>query len=146
MESLESKLDRLSQEQRKEVEVFVDFLLYRSGNSHESPGSVTVPADFKKIAPPLIVQEPVQTPNTFQIKGDEKTSAENVSGPVLKELAIPYHKISSTSDNRITRDYIEYGQFEKNTDSAVIAVKNVKEKLKKQEKNEKSRELLDWIE
>ena len=32
MESLESKLDRLSPEQRKEVEDFVDFLLFRSGN------------------------------------------------------------------------------------------------------------------
>jgi hypothetical protein len=32
MESLESKLDGLTPEQRKEVEDFVDFLIYRSGN------------------------------------------------------------------------------------------------------------------
>ena len=44
MESLESKLDRLSPEQRKEVEDFMDFLMYRSGNSHESPG--TAPVSF----------------------------------------------------------------------------------------------------
>jgi hypothetical protein len=39
---------------------------------------------------------------------------------------------------------MDYGRSEQDS-PAVLAVKNVKEKLKRQEKHEKSRELLDWI-
>ena len=52
MDSLESKLDRLTTTQRKEVEDFVDFLMCRSGNSHESPGAATVLPSSQYIAPP----------------------------------------------------------------------------------------------
>ena len=50
MESLESKLDRLSPEQRKEVEEFVDFLMYRSGNSPGSPATAPVSTELKKVS------------------------------------------------------------------------------------------------
>ena len=49
MESLESKLDRLTPDQRKEIEDFVDFLLYRSGNLPVAPGtaqSSRIPAEY----------------------------------------------------------------------------------------------------
>ena len=146
MESLESKLDRLTPEQRKEVEEFVDFLLHRSGKSHESPGTSPVPLDFKNVAPPpFIVQEPVHTPNNIPINGDEMIPAENITGPVLAVQVTPFHEISSADDDRITRDYMDYGQYEQQSSPAISAVKNVKEKLKKQEKQEKPRVSLDWI-
>jgi hypothetical protein len=143
MESLESKLDRLSPEQRKEVEEFVDFLLYRSGNTHEFPGTTQVPMVFKKAAPPpFIVQEPVHTPNNIPIKGDDTIPAEIVSDPVQ---GTPFNEISSASDDRITRDYMDYEQFDQNPSPATAAVKKVKEKLLKRAENEKSRVSLDWI-
>ncbi len=58
MESLESKIERLPPEQHKEVEDFVDFLLFRSGIVQESP-VLPVPPRSLNAAPPLIVQEPV---------------------------------------------------------------------------------------
>jgi hypothetical protein len=144
MESLESKLDRLSPEQRKEVEEFVEFLLYRSGNSHESPGTSPVPLEFKKVAPPpLIVQELVHITETPPQKIYDLPRSENSSIPVGNdEQASPLQEITVGGDDRITRDYMDYGQYEHQLSPAMNAVKNVKEKLKKQEKPRVS---LDWI-
>jgi len=146
MESLESKLDRLSPEQRKEVEEFVDFLMYRSGNSHELPDTAPVPGEFRKIAPPpLNVQEPVHPPDNISPKGDDTIPIENLSGPVQTEPAPPFNEISPAGDDRITRDYMDYGQYEQNTSPAILAVKKVKEKLQKSGEQEKPRVSLDWI-
>ena len=146
MESLESKLDRLSPEQRKEVEEYMDFLLYRSENTHESPGTTQVPMAFKQAAPPpLIVQEPVHTPDNIPIKGDDMMPAEILSDSVQTDQGTPFNEISSASDDRITRNYMDYGQFDQNPSPATAAVKKVKEKLQKRAKNEKSRVSLDWI-
>jgi hypothetical protein len=146
MESLESKLDRLSPEQRKEVEDFVDFLVNRSGSSHESSGTPPVTREFRKIAPPpLIAQEPVHPPDNIPLKSDDTIPAENSSGPVQTEQATPFHEVSSAGDDRITRDYMDYGQFEQNTSPAIIAVKKVKEKLQKSGEQQKPRVSLDWI-
>jgi len=144
MESLESKLDRLSPEQQKEVEDFVDFLLYRSGNSHELPDIAPVPLEFRKIAPPpLNGHEPVHPPDNISIK--DIIPAENSSAPQKTEPQIPIHEISVAGDDRITRDYMDYGQFEQNPSPAIIAVKKVKEKLQKSDEQEKPRVSLDWI-
>ncbi len=52
MESLESKLDRLTPDQRKEIEDFVDFLLYRSGNLPVAPVTAQSPVSRQNVAPP----------------------------------------------------------------------------------------------
>ena len=147
MESLESKLDRMSSEQRKEVEEFVDFLLYRSGNVHESPGTAPVPLEFKKVAPPpLILPEPVHIIENSPPKIYDLPRVENSTIPVRNEEQIsPLQEITLGGDDRITRDYMDYGQYEQQSSPATIAVKNVKEKLKKQEDGEKPRVSLDWI-
>jgi hypothetical protein len=146
MESLESKLDRLSPEQRKEVEEFVDFLLYRSGNTHESFGTAQVPMEFKQAAPPpLIAQEPVHTPNDIPIQGDDTMPGEILSGSVQTDRGTLFNEVSSASDDRITRNYMDYGKFDQNPSPATVAVKKVKEKLQKRAENEKSRVSLDWI-
>ena len=147
MESLESKLDRLSPEQRKEAEEFVDFLLYRSGNVHESPGTAPVPLEFKKVAPPpLTLSEPVHVPENTLPKIYDLPRVETSTIPIRNEEQIsPLQEITLGGDDRITRDYMDYGQYEQQSSPATIAVKNVKEKLKKQEEGENPRVSLDWI-
>jgi hypothetical protein len=147
MESLESKLDRMSPEQRKEVEEFVDFLLYRSGSVHESPGTAPVTPEFKQVAPPpLTLSEPGHVTENSPPKIYDLPGVEASTIPVRNEEQIsPLQGITIGGDDRITRDYMDYGQYESQSSPATIAVKNVKEKLKKQEVGEKPRVSLDWI-
>jgi hypothetical protein len=147
MESLESKLDRLTTDQRKEVEDFVDFLMCRSGNSHESPGAATVLPSSQNVAPPpLTLPEPVHVPENPPVKGYESLHGERSSLPVRnEEQATPFQEIIVGGDDRVSHGYLDYGEFEQHPSPAMVAVKNVKEKLKQNEEHEKPRELLDWI-
>jgi len=144
MESLESKLDRLTPEQHKEVEDFVDFLLFRSGIVQESPPALPVPPRILNAAPPLFVQEPVHIPENPPMKSDA-IPVENSSGPGPAEQTAPFHEISAPNDDRIARDYMDYGQFDRAPSPAITAVKKVKERLEKQEEEKKPRVSLDWI-
>ena len=143
MESLESKIERLPPEQRKEVEDFVDFLLFRSGIVQESP-VLSVPPRVLNAAPPLIVQEPVHIQENHHFKTDGM-SVENSSRPGPAEQPAPFQEISVQDDDRIGRDYMDYGQFDRTPSPAATAVTKVKEKLRKQEEEEKPRVSLDWI-
>ena len=148
MESLESKLDRLSPDQRKEVEDFVDFLIFRSGNFSGSSPTAPVPAWIQRGAPPpIIVQEPVQMLEYSVAKESDASPWENLPAPVPpgEEPGTSFHEIPATGDDPIARDYIDYGQFEQKSSPATIAVKKVKEKLQKREEQEKPRVSLDWI-
>jgi hypothetical protein len=147
MESLESKLDRLTPDQRKEIEDFVDFLLYRSGNLPVAPGTVQSPVSRQNVAPlPLILQEPVHITENTSLERHDSSPVENSSLPLNnEERATPIQEIIVGGEDRISRDYMDYGSFEKNPSPATIAVKNVKEKLQKREEQEKPRVSLDWI-
>ena len=147
MESLESKLERLTPEQRREVEDFVDFLMYRSGNFPDSSSAVPVLTRIQNVAPPpLIVQEPVQTLENPPAKRSDAFPKENLLAPVSHEVpGTPVHEVPGAGDDRIARDYMDYGQFEQKSSPAIIAVKKVKEKLQKREEQEKPRVSLDWI-
>lgn len=142
MESLESKLDRLSPDQRKEVEDFVDFLMYRSGNFQGSPPTAQVPPRIQNVAPPpLVVQEPVQI-----LENSPASPGENPSAPVPREEpASSVREVPGAGEDRIARDYMDYGQFDRSPAPATAAVKKVKEKLQKREEDEKPRVSLDWI-
>ena len=145
MESLESKMDRLSPDQRKEVEDFVDFLIYRSGNQAESHAAVPPPPPIQNLAPPPLspaehVHDPESPPS-----GIYDAPAAGISSPVRNEEHLaPVREIVASGDDRITREYMDYGQYEQNS-PAVLAVKNVKEKLQKRKEQEKPRVSLDWI-
>jgi hypothetical protein len=147
MESLESKLDRLSPEQRKEVEEFVDFLMYRSGNSPGSPATALVSTELRKVAPPpLTMPEPVHVSENPPQKIYDLPRIGNTSiSPGNDEQVSLMQEITVGGDDRITRDYMDYGQYEHQSSPAIIAVKNVKEKLEKQGEQEKPRVSLDWI-
>ena len=150
MESLESKLDRLPPDQRKEVEDFVDFLMYRSGNSHESPGApgtaTILPASQNVAPPPLTLQEAVHVTEDSTVKTYESLHGERSSLPVKnEEQATPFREITAGNDDRVTHVYLDYGEFEQHPSPATVAVKNVKEKLQQREEKEKPRVSLDWI-
>src|SRR5512137_335470 len=86
MESLESKLDRLSPEQRKEVEDFVDFLLFRSGNVPAPLTAGQTPVSFQNVAPPpLFVQEPVHLTESAPIEGNDSHLVKNSPKPFHDE-------------------------------------------------------------
>jgi hypothetical protein len=146
MESLESKLDRLTSDQRKEVEDFVDFLMCRSGNSHESPGATTGLSLSRNVAPPsLTLPDPVHIPENTPVKESESLHGERPSSLRNEEQATPFQEINVGGDDRVTRGYLDYEELEQHPSPAMVAVKNVKEKLQQREEKEKPRELLDWI-
>jgi len=147
MESLESKLDRLSPEQRKEVEDFVDFLVFRSGNFSVSPPGAADPVRIQNAAPPpLILQEPVHVLDNSPLKENDVTRSTPLPVPAIpEEKAAPLKEIGPVNDDRITRDYMDYGQCDRSPSPATAAVKKVKEKLQKRAENEKPRVSLDWI-
>ena len=130
MESLESKLDRLSPDQRKEVEDFVDFLMYRSGNS---PGVPVIqrhsssPPEY--CSPPLTLSEPVHFGENPLINAYNSHQEDNSPLPVKDDEQVkPIQEIIVGGEDRISREFMDYGQFEQKSSPATVAVKNVKEK------------------
>jgi hypothetical protein len=154
MESLESKLDRLTPDQRREVEDFVDFLIQRAEGirvtvqvaSHEAP------ALPKSVAPPLISSDPVpvEEPAIPRPREDAPPAAamsvhEAEPPAVIQEIAVDDG--SDSSDG-----YFDYGRFEKTAPPAPFppspadeAVKKVKRKLIQKSEQASKNQLLDWI-
>ncbi|MDP3562965.1 MAG: hypothetical protein Q8R70_00595 [Methanoregula sp.] len=147
MESLESKLDRLLPDQRREVEDFVDFLLYRSGSTQGIPGPTTAIQPVAKPAPPVIpVMVPMIMQETLPVVVHEQNTRHEKSIPtgIPEERYSPIHEITVEVDDRISRDYMDYGQFEQSS-PATEAVKKVKAKLIQKSEQDKSHHFLDWI-
>jgi hypothetical protein len=148
MNSLESKLGQLSSDQRKEAEDFVDFLLSRSGPLPVRDVSLT--------APPVLTLSPSvmtalethhEEPGSEPVMGHDIPRTEGpqvnpvpVSGP--ESIA---REITSDGDDWITRDYMDYGQFEHGPSPTDEAVKKVKQNLIRKSAEEKSHQLLEWI-
>jgi hypothetical protein len=148
MESLESKIDRLSPEQRREAEDFVDFLLHRSGqtpvlqpiNRPPTPVRNVTPPPLTMIEPVPVVEYPVsRSPNPSPACETEPSAAGNPDAfPVIQE-------IGCGTDNLVSHDYMDYGRFEQQLSPAAEAVKKVKAKLSRSEDRDQSKHLLDWI-
>jgi hypothetical protein len=98
MESLESKMDRLSPDQRKEVENFVDFLIYRSGNQMESHTAVPPPPPIQNPAPPLSPAEPVHDPEGSLSGIYNAPSAGNSSNVRNEEYPAPVREIAVSGE------------------------------------------------
>ena len=146
MESLESKLDRLSPGQRKETEDFVDFLLSRSGQVDAFPNT---PRDFPpvlNVAPPPLMIELVQGEETPPVRLQDLASTVERAAPAVGNAATPapFQEIGDRSD-RMNHDYMDYGQFEHQPSPATEAVKKVKRKIIAREEQDKPRHLLDWV-
>ena len=147
MESLESKLDRLSPEQRKETEDFVDFLLSRS---EQVDAPLETPRDLPSVlnmaSPPMSLIKPVHVEETrpFGLQDLARTDERAAPAAGDESAPAPFQEIGGGSD-RITHDYMDYGQFEYQPSPATEAVKKVKRKIIARGGQEKPRHLLDWV-
>jgi hypothetical protein len=61
-----------------------------------------------------------------------------------EECYSPIQEITVEVDDQISRNYMDYGQFEQSS-PATEAVKKVKAKIIQKSEQEKSHHLLDWI-
>jgi hypothetical protein len=147
MESLESKLDRLSPGQRKETEDFVDFLLSRSGQVCMPPDACRDSLLLHNVAPPPLTRiEPVHGGETRPIRHQGPARPDDRIAPAMGDEPVPapFQEIGGGSD-LITHDYIDYGQFEHQPSPATEAVKKVRRKIIAREGREKPRHLVDWV-
>lgn len=141
MESLESKLDRLTPEQRKETEDFVDFLLSRQGQ----PVLPDTPHD---LPPVLDAAPPPLTPIEPEPGGEHRDAGPaDRATPVAADAPAPapFHEIGGGTQDRIARDYMDYGQVEHQPSPATEAVKKVRRKIIARDEQEKPRHILDWV-
>jgi hypothetical protein len=146
MESLESKLDRLSPEQRKEVEDFVDFLFSRSGPVF-APLNIPVnsPPVLNVTPPPLSPPEPVPAgePDPVGLPDPARTGIRALSAD--ESASAPFHEINGGFPEAVSRDYMDYGQFEQHPSPATEAVRKVKRKIIAREEQDKPRHIFDWV-
>lgn len=148
MESLESKLDQLSPEQRKETEDFVDFLLSRSGQTDIQTDISRGSPPVLNTAPPLLSPvESVHPGETRPVRQQDPARIDDRPSPVTSDEAdpAPFQEISGGIPDRVTHNYMDYGQFEHPPSPATEAVKKVKRKIIAREEQEKPRHLLDWV-
>jgi hypothetical protein len=140
MESLESKLERLSPVQRKEVEDFVDYLIFRSGDPQPVPR--VIPEAPPILSPAPRIQESAPLPSA-----PSPSLSQVQDSPLIPTQPVPAstQEFRSAGDDWISRDYMDYGQFELSPSPATEAVKKVKQKISRREEHEKSHQLLDWI-
>jgi hypothetical protein len=146
MESLESKLERLTPVQRQEVEDFVDFLLSRSGRVRDFPVVLQAPPPLMNGAPPpLTLIEPVHIATDVPFREPEHVLKDSeISSSVREEPPGGIQEIAVGNDDTFDHDYIDYGRFEKPS-PATEAVMKVKEKIVKRHEQEKSGHILEWI-
>jgi len=145
MESLERKLERLSPQQRRQVEDFADFLLQRQKESPPlPPNRAGTPPPPAAMPPPLTIQEPPSSPGPAKvydlIQGKDQNAGVVDEDPVtllMQEIAV---------DDSLTDDYMDYGKYEPPPPSAATkAVQRVKEKLGRKKENDPVKKVLDWI-
>lgn len=147
MESLESKLDRLSPDQRREIEDFVDFLLSRAVQVRTPSDASRDSVPVRNLAPPpLTLNEPVHVMETPPVRLQDLVRTDDREAPEAGDepVPVPFQEIGRGSD-RITHDYMDYGQFEHQPSPATEAVKKIKRKIVTREGQEKPRHLLDWV-
>ena len=142
MESLENKIQRLSIEQQKEVADFVDFLLQRMDISVQTPlKSVSPQLTHTITPPPLSVDESGSSKEKIdnydhihQQKLDSTSTTQQDTDSLVQE-------ISNNSDDFLAEEYMDYGQFDKDTKTTA----HKKQIKKKSAIVEKASDLLEWI-
>ncbi|MFA6332626.1 MAG: hypothetical protein WCX22_06735 [Methanoregula sp.] len=143
MDLLPNKLDRLTPEQRREVEDFVDFLIFRSDKQ---------PAPARPVAPvpPVLMATP--SPPELASSAPVPPAQPALSYPFHDETVTspapqdpePMHEIGG-ADDWLTHDYVDLGQYDTPQSPATEAVKKVKRKLIQREEQDKSHHVLDWV-
>jgi hypothetical protein len=145
MESFESRLERLTPEQRREVEDFVEFLLQRTMSGQAS--ATISPPPIMLNTPPVFSADPATSPPPQPAlrMQDLILREEPVLSVVSTDPAAPMHEITVGNDDALTHDYMDYGRFDPQVSPATEAVKKVKQKIIAREAEDKSRHILDWV-
>ena len=142
MEPLENRISRLTPEQRKEVEDFVDFLLLKN-TLRQEPAAVAAAPPLMTVAPMVLSPDPapaiLQPPRIQDLVLQDKPQS-----PPLPTEPAPIHEIAG-SDDWVTRDFMDYGKFEPQPSPATEAVKKVKQKIIARQADDKPNNLLDWV-
>jgi hypothetical protein len=146
MESLESKLDRLSPEQRKEVEDFVDFLLSRSGLVFPSLNTAVNNPPVLNVSPSTFSpMEPLHAGEPGPVRLPDPARTGTRAAPADDSGSAPFQEINGGFREVVSREYMDYGQFEQHPSPATEAVKKVKRKITEREEQDRPRHLLDWV-
>ena len=144
MESLESRLDRLTPDQRREVEDFVDFLLQK--NTMPQSSSAASPPPVMLNTPPVFTAEPAASPQAAPVRMQDLMIREEPAPAVTDmEPAAPMHEITVGNDDGLTHGYMDYGRFDPQSSPTTEAVAKVKKKIIAREAEDKSRHILDWV-
>jgi len=154
MDSLENKLDRLSPDQRREVEDFVDFLIQRAEGIRVTVqvASHDAPSLYKSIAPPLIAPDPVPPEDPAALPRPSEYAPPVAAVPVNEaESPEVIREIGAGAAKETPDGYLDYGMFEKTAPAplppspADEAIKKVKRKLIQKSEQASKTQLLDWI-
>lgn len=145
MESFESRFARLTPEQQKEVEDFLDFLLLKNTLRQAPVVSPSPPVMLN--TPPVMVPDPGMA---LRVSGSSLAPPANAAEdsapvPTGDTDSTTMHEITVGDEDWISRDYMDYGKFEPQPSPATEAVKKVKQKIIAREEQDKSRHLLDWV-
>jgi hypothetical protein len=144
MESLESRLDRLTPEQRREVEDFVDFLLQR--NSMQQTSVPAIPPPIMLNTPPVFTTEPAASPQVSPVRMQDLMIREEPTSAVVSTESAPLmQEITVGNDDALTHDYMDYGRFDPQPSPATEAVEKVRKKIIAREAEDKSRHIVDWV-
>ena len=150
-DSLESRLERLSPEQRRSVEDYVDFLLSRPASLAGNPGTpATVPPPVAAPPPLLTLREmeqpgvspPACPPDPGIVLSDDPVRREEAESPGIRP-------ITTEREDALTGGYMDYGKFEPPQKSppspADEAVKRVRGKLDRRKGEKPADSLLEWV-
>ena len=140
MELLESRMARLTPEQRMEVEDFVDFLLLKN-NFRQNPAAVSPPSPILMSAPPVLSAEPAMA--VPALHGSAPLNHEGVCLPDSSPdpEPSPIREIADGSDD----GYMDYGRFDQAAVPAREPEKSVKRKVMARKAIETSGHLLEWV-
>jgi hypothetical protein len=154
MESLESKLDRLTPGERREVEDFVDFLIQRAegmrGPVPVVPAFRDTSAPARSIAPPLITADPVVPDEPVAYPAPHEIPA---APELIQPAASPAPQPPLVQEIETDDGLLDYGRFEKAAAAAKAplppspadaAIQKVKRKLIQKSEPPKN-QMLDWI-
>ena len=87
----------------------------------------------------------VGKPGPVRLQDLARTDEPGSAGDRDEAAPAPFQEIGGGVQDRITHDYMDYGQFEQHPSPATEAVKKVKRKIIAREEQEKPRHLLDWV-
>ena len=133
-------MERLTPEQRMEVEDFVDFLLLKN-NFRQNPSAVSSPSPILMNAPPILSAEPAPAVSALQVSASLIHEEGGPIGDGSVPESSPIQEIVDVGED----GYMDYGRFEQAAAPEREPEKSVKRKVIARETREKSGHLLEWV-